>query len=146
MRPRSYKEEFFTISPGVSHLLQVVSGQAVGAWQPPLDVYETKDVFVIVLDVPGVSGDKIDITFESGVLTVQGERKFHSGVSEDSFHRVERRFGRFSRRIGLPPGQLDPDGVTARVADGVLTVEVPKIVAAQPRRIKVIEQQTIESE
>lgn len=145
MRQRPYREELLAISPGVAQLLEG-GGQATGAWQPALDVFETKDAYVVVVDVPGVSGTKIDVTLESGVLTVRGERRFHPEVAEEQFHRVERRFGHFARRVSIPSSRIDPDGVSARMADGVLTVEVQKAEAAQPRRIQVVEQQTIDAE
>src|ERR671935_3229706 len=68
-----------------------------GAWAPPLDVYETKDKFVVCMELPGVDPTAVDLTVEDSTLTVRGERQFYSEVPEESFHRVERRYGQFVR-------------------------------------------------
>ncbi|MCC7076625.1 MAG: Hsp20/alpha crystallin family protein [Acidimicrobiia bacterium] len=127
----------FQFPRGVSELLDA-PGTPAGAWRPPLDLYETREAYVVIVDVPGVPAVKLDVTLEAGVLTVKGERKFHSNVPEDSFHRVERRFGTFTLSIALPSSKVDSETVTASVADGVLTVEVPKAAQALPRRIEVV--------
>ncbi len=139
--------ELFAFAPGFTQVLEASRQGAAGSWLPPLDVYETKDAYVVVIDVPGVSLDRLDVMLENGVLTVRGERKFHPCVSEESFHRVERRFGQFTRSVSLPSSRVESDGVTARSSDGVLTIEVPKAAAAQPRRITVVDTSTsIEAE
>lgn len=120
-------------------MLDTQSSLAGGSWLPPLDVYETKTAFVVVVDVPGVPSGALEVTLDAGVLMVRGERKFHSSVTEDSFHRVERRFGSFARSVSLPSARVDHANVTARMADGVVTIEVPKSESAQPRRIDVVE-------
>lgn len=147
MTRRDPFRELFELSfpSSVAQMFESPLGPEAGSWLPPLDVYETREAFVVTVDVPGVTPSKLDVTLETGVLTVKGERKFYSNVSEDSFHRVERRFGMFNRAVALPSAKVDPDGVSARIADGVLTVEIPKAQRAQPRRIEVVEEQVIET-
>ncbi len=106
------------------------------AWSPELDIYETQDKFSVVLELPGMTTEDVDITVEDGVLTVSGERKFYNEVNEESFHRIERRFGSFARRITLPQ-QLDAGKISASMVEGILTIEVPKSEQAKPRRIEV---------
>lgn len=114
----------------------VGDAESAGSWSPPMDVHETPERFTITLELPGMTTGDIDITVEDNVLSISGERKFYDEVNEDAFHRIERRFGRFQRRIVLPQ-QCDPEKVQASMDNGILTVEVPKAEQAKPRRIEV---------
>ena len=106
------------------------------AWTPPLDVLETQDRFVIRIELPGLSSADVDISVENSVLEIAGERKFYAGEVEGDFHRVERRFGPFSRTITLP-STADVEKIAASFDAGVLSVEVPKKEEAKPRKIQV---------
>ncbi len=106
------------------------------AWAPPMDVWETEGDIVYAFDLPGVPEEKISVEFEDGALTVSAERERKSEVSDDRLYRVERRFGSFSRTIGLPQGIKDED-VSARYEGGVLEVHVRKPEQAKPRRIQI---------
>ncbi len=114
----------------------VAGGAAPGAWAPPLDAYETAERFVIVVELPGVEPDDVEVRVEDSTLTVRGERRFYEGLEEEAFHRVERRFGPFARSVTLP-ATADTDRVEATFDKGVLTVEVPKAVEVRPKRITV---------
>ncbi len=107
-----------------------------GAWAPAVDVFQRDDRFVVVAELPGMNSGDVDITVEENILTIRGERKFYDSVNEDNFHRVERRFGQFIRRIGLPQ-HSDTTKVEASMTDGLLTIEVPKAEQAKPKRIEV---------
>jgi HSP20 family protein len=112
------------------------SAAASGAWMPALDVYEGKDKYVISVELPGVEPADVDISVEDSTLTIRGERKFYQEVDEDSFHRVERRYGAFSRSLALPQ-TANTDAIEASFDRGVLTIEVPKAEAAKPKKITV---------
>jgi HSP20 family protein len=105
-------------------------------WAPPLDVFETPDRYVIMVELPGVGPDEVDISIEDNTLTLTGERKFYEGRSEGDFHRVERRFGAFGRTLALP-ATANAEGIEASFDAGVLTIEVPKREEAKPRKIQV---------
>ena len=105
-------------------------------WSPPLDVYETPERYVILVELPGVGSEDVDISVEDNVLTLTGERKFYEGRGEDEFHRVERRFGMFGRTLSLPT-TANPEAIEASFDAGVLTIEVPKRDEAKPRKIQV---------
>jgi HSP20 family protein len=105
-------------------------------WMPAMDVYETDDKLVVTVELPGMSADDVEVSVEDATLTISGTRAFSSEVEEESFHRIERRYGTFSRAVTLPP-QVDTSKVDARFADGVLTVEVPKVEKARPKKIQV---------
>ena len=107
-----------------------------GPWRPAMDVYETDDQVVVTVELPGVSAEDVDVSVEDSTLTVSGTREFSSEVKQESYHRIERRYGAFSRAVSLPP-QVDTSKVDARFVDGVLTVEVPKIQKARSKRIQV---------
>jgi HSP20 family protein len=105
-------------------------------WAPALDIAEQKDAYLVHVELPGVRPDDLDITLEDGLLTIQGERRFTQESSEQQFHRIERRYGRFRRSITLPT-QVQADAIEASFEDGLLTVRVPKAEEAKPRRINV---------
>lgn len=106
------------------------------SWVPTLDVWETDDALVYAFDLPGVGEDKLSIEVEDGALTVSAERERSEEVSQERFHRFERRYGAFRRTVGLPQG-VDEDGITASFEHGVLEIRVPKPAEAKPRRIEI---------
>ncbi|HZO50610.1 MAG TPA: Hsp20/alpha crystallin family protein [Gaiellaceae bacterium] len=109
-------------------------GRATQSWVPPLDVWETDADLVYAFDLPGVPEDKISIEVQDGTLTVTAEREKVAEESGDRFYRFERRFGTFSRAVGLPQG-ADESKIEASYKDGVLEIHIPKPEEAKPRRI-----------
>jgi HSP20 family protein len=108
-----------------------------GAWVPPVDIYQNGDhEMVLKAELPDMTRDDIDITIDNGTLTMKGEKKFDPNVKEENFHRVERRYGTFSRSFSLPQ-TVDPNKVSAEYSNGVLTVRLPLREEAKPRSIKV---------
>jgi HSP20 family protein len=105
-------------------------------WMPAMDVYETDDQVVVTVELPGLSAEDVDVSVEDSTLTVSGSRESSSEVEEERYHRIERRHGAFSRSVTLPP-QVDTSKVDARFEDGVLTVDVPKIERAKPKKIQI---------
>ena len=93
------------------------NGKQTQAWVPALDVWETDDELVYAFDLPGIPQDKISVEAEDGALTVSAERERTEQVSQERFHRFERRFGAFSRTVGLPQG-VSEDDIKASYADG----------------------------
>ena len=112
------------------------SGTGTGTWMPALDVFETEDKFVVKVELPGLNPDEVDVSVEDSTLTIRGERKFYENVSDDSFHRVERRYGAFQRSLSLLP-TADAERIEASFDRGVLSVEVPKAEQAKPKKIQV---------
>ena len=109
---------------------------ATADWVPPADIAEYKDRWVLKFDVPGVNTNAIEITLESGVLTISGEREKDSAEGEVERRRLERPHGRFHRRFTLPD-TVDTANVRATGRNGILEVTIPKQPKAQPRRIEV---------
>ena len=110
---------------------------AATTWVPPVDIFQSGDKeLVLKAELPDMSRDDIDITVENGTLTIKGEKKLASDVSEEQFHHIERRYGAFSRSFSLPQ-TVDTGKVAAEYRNGVLTVRLPLREEAKPRQIKV---------
>lgn len=105
-------------------------------WVPPVDIQETGDGYRLLAELPGLTKEDIQITLENNVLRLTGERKFERDVKKESFHRIERTYGTFSRAFALPQ-QVNPEGVQATFENGVLTITVPKAEQAKPRTIAI---------
>lgn len=121
----------------MSAFLGQANGEATGrTWVPAVDVWETEKELVYAFDLPGIPEDKISVEFDDGALTISGERERVDEVRNDGFYRYERRFGSFSRSVGLPQGVTEDD-VKADYRDGVLEIKVAKPETPKPRRIQV---------
>jgi HSP20 family protein len=108
-----------------------------GNWVPPVDIYQNGEhELVLKAELPDLTREDIDITVDNGTLTIRGEKKFAGEVKEESFHRIERRYGSFSRSFSLPQ-TVDTAKVGAEYKNGVLTVRLPLREEAKPRQIKV---------
>lgn len=101
----------------------------------PMDAYRRGDNVWVHLDLPGVSADSVDISVERNVLTVTAERTYQPEEG-DRVYFDERPEGTFRRQVTLGEG-LDADGVEADYTDGVLTLRIPVVPQAQPRKINV---------
>jgi HSP20 family protein len=121
-------------------------GRATQAWVPTLDVWETEDALHYAFDLPGIAKDAIAIEVEDGALTVSATREREQKVEGDRYQRFERRYGTFSRTVGLPQG-VSEDEIKATYEHGVLEIRVPKPEQPKPKRIEIAvegEQPTIE--
>ena len=112
------------------------NGHSVADWVPAVDVIEKTDSFVLRADVPGVKPDDIDVSMENGVLTVSGHRFAEKSEETDGAKRLERSFGKFYRRFTLPE-TASADDISARCANGILEVVIPKQPEVKARRITV---------
>ncbi len=131
--------ELAALQNEMSRFLGSTLGEGDGqqrAWVPAVDVWETEKEVVYAFDVPGIPEDKISIELEENALTVSGERERTKEISDERFYRFERRFGSFSRTIGLPQNVTE-DQVKAEYRDGVLEVRVAKPETPKPRRIQI---------
>jgi HSP20 family protein len=109
--------------------------QLFTGWSPALDLYETGDHFVAVVELPGMRKDDIDISLHDGTLTISGERKRDNNNGETA-QRTERYVGTFRRSIALPT-RVDANKVSATYQDGILKVALPKAEEAKPKQIQV---------
>ncbi|MGE0371293.1 MAG: Hsp20/alpha crystallin family protein [Gammaproteobacteria bacterium] len=108
---------------------------ATSDWAPAVDIVENNEAYVLLVDVPGVDPEGIDIQMENGALTIKGERATVPAERE-SFKRVERPSGTFHRRFNLPEA-ADADRIAAKCRNGVLEISIPKQQRIQARKIVV---------
>ena len=104
-----------------------------GRMLPSLDLSETPTTIEVRMDVPGIKAEEIDIQLANGVLTISGERKEEKEEKGKTFHRVERRYGSFSRSVTIP-STVAEDKVDAQYHDGVLTIMLQKTEEAEEYR------------
>lgn len=104
-------------------------------WTPPADVSETQDAFVVVIEVPGVRRDDVDVAATGDTLTIRGHRP-GPGCEPACYVRLERGHGHFVRRFTFP-GRLALDAVQADFRAGILTVTLPKATDTRGRRVEV---------
>lgn len=107
-----------------------------GAWMPPVDIYETDNEIVLTAELPGMEEKDVDLEVHDNVLTLKGERTVDTSVKQESYHRLERAYGSFSRSFTLPQ-TVDQAGISANYSKGVLEIRMPKTVKAQPKQIKI---------
>jgi HSP20 family protein len=105
---------------------------------PSIDMGETPEEVRVLVLVPGVDAESLEITMHDGVLKLHGQRQNGAGSDSEqvTYHRRERFGGEFTRTVSLPEA-VDPDAVEARFKDGLLTISMKKRAAAQPRRVEV---------
>jgi len=105
-------------------------------FSPAVDVQETDKEYIVKADLPDVKKEDVKVGIEDGVLTLEGERKQEKEEKNKKFHRVERAYGKFVRRLALPT-EVDAQKVAAEFKDGVLNVHLPKAETVKPRAIAV---------
>ena len=105
-------------------------------WIPAMDLVESDDKFVLKVDLPGLAEGDVNVELEDNVLTISGERKAEHEQRKDSYYRVERSFGRFSRSLTLPEG-VSADGIQASFDNGVLEVHIQKPEQRKPQKVAI---------
>jgi HSP20 family protein len=124
----------------LDRMLDDVMGSAFGAvtnprvFQPEIDIRHNENEIVFVCDVPGVKEEDLEVTLENHVLTLKGARKLE--LSENEKVALGRRYGAFTRSFSLPD-YADDDKLSAHLADGVLTIKIPRREEARPRKIQI---------
>ncbi len=103
---------------------------------PAVNITEDKDKYYVRAELPGIKSDDIQLEVTGKNLAISGERKIRSEGNNARYHRKEREEGKFSRIIGLP-GEVNAEGVNAKLANGVLTVAIAKSEAVKPRQITI---------
>jgi HSP20 family protein len=108
----------------------------VGSWVPAVDIFEKDDTLFFRAELPGFEKESIDVRVEDGNLVLTGERKRDVETEEGGVYRLERAYGRFSRRFRLPEG-YDASNVGASYRNGLLEIRLPKSEESKPRKIEV---------
>jgi HSP20 family protein len=131
--------EFEDLYTQMGRLMGTAFGPPGGAgtrWVPLADLSETDDAYLVEVDLPGVKSKDINIEVVGNELLITGEVK--QSEQKGLLRRKQRRVGEFELRVALPH-EVDADRIEANLAEGVLTVRVPKGETAKARRIKVTE-------
>jgi len=115
---------------------RVQQGAATAVWNPPVDILESKDSYIIRAELPGMRNEDLKTEVNEGMLTLSGERKFEEPAEGVEYHRVERVARKFSRSFYLPQ-TVKQDSIKASYRDGILEVQVPKAEEAKPRQIAI---------
>ena len=130
-------DRMLTLNRALDQAFNGVAGSRV--WVPALDVAERGDSYVIHTELPGVSPDQVEVSFEQNVLTIRGTKPASFDLSSEGELRMfaaERVHGSFERSVRLPEF-VDAEHIDANFTNGLLTVTVPKAQAAQPRKISI---------
>lgn len=106
-------------------------------WLPPVDIKESEQAFTFHMDVPGLKPEDLDVELHDGVLSIRGTRNEEKREEDDKgFVRVERRKGSFARQFRVPTS-CKAEQLTAKVSEGVLTIEVPKSDGPEARKVAI---------
>ncbi|MCZ7585079.1 MAG: Hsp20/alpha crystallin family protein [Deltaproteobacteria bacterium] len=97
---------------------------------------ETENEFVLTVDLPGLDKKDVKVGVEDGTLTISGERRFERDEKKDSYHFVERRYGRFHRGFDLGD-RVNAEDISAKMDKGVLEIRLGKKEEAKPKTIEV---------
>jgi HSP20 family protein len=106
------------------------------AWAPAVDIKETDDALLFTVELPGLAKENVEITVENNVLTIAGERKFEQEAKGETYHRLERSYGAFSRSFTLPTG-VRTEKVEAGFDHGILNIKLPKQEESKQRKISI---------
>lgn len=80
--------------------------QALPCWEPPVDLYEQGDELRLLVALPGVNSRQIEVVLDQAAIVVRGERPMPTAIHRAAIHRLEIPYGRFERRVTLPPGNF----------------------------------------
>lgn len=102
-------------------------------WSPTADVYNRQHEYVIMIDLPGIERQALELSVDDNWLLVRGVR----AIEQDAAQRLERKHGRFLRRFGPLPPTVDQSAISAEYKDGVLTIRLPKQQEQKTRRVEI---------
>jgi HSP20 family protein len=105
-------------------------------WKPEIDIVETDNDIIVKAEIPGVDPKEVDISIMDDILTIKGEKNDEKEDKGKTYHRVERSYGSFTRRITLP-AHVKTDEVEAKNHQGVLEITLPKMEKAETKKITV---------
>jgi HSP20 family protein len=132
-RPREFWEPFGEFSQLWNRMAQPFGRGGPEGWIPAVETEETDDAYVIRAELPGMKRDDVDIELRGNELRITGEV-----TEETSGKTLRHRQGKFAYRTTLP-ADADADKIDAQLADGVLTVQLPKAAKAQARKVEIKE-------
>jgi HSP20 family protein len=106
------------------------------AWRPAVDIYESTNGIVLLVELPGISKENVSVEVKDNVLTLKGERPVDPNIQEENYYRRERSYGTFQRSFTLQQN-IQPNLIKATFKDGVLSIDIPRHEEEQPKQITV---------
>jgi len=107
-----------------------------GEWMPAVDVSETKDSLIVKAEIPGMESKDIDVSLCGDLLTIKGEKKQKTEEKKENYHRIETRYGAFSRTIRVPVS-VNSEKIKASYDNGVLKITLPKKEEVKAKQIEI---------
>lgn len=104
---------------------QVGAIRGAPSWEPPVDLYETGDELRLLVALPGVTPQQLEVAFAPGLIIVRGERSLPTHSRRAAIHRLEIPYGQFERRVEMPPGQFEL--IDRRLEHGCLVLTLRRI-------------------
>jgi HSP20 family protein len=105
-------------------------------WMPEVDIAETENELVLTAEMAGLAPEDVDVTLENNELTIKGQKKMEQSDNSKSYHRVERRYGAFTRSFRLPQ-TVDTENINAQFENGVLKISLAKKESVKARKIEI---------
>ena len=133
-----YIDEMQRLQKRMGELMEQAEATPTGALtiMPLTDIKQTEEDVIVIMDMPGIEKDNVDISISDGELRVSAERKTEEEVSEQDFHKRERTYQKLERMIRLPVA-VKMEEAKAKLSDGVLEITLPKEVVTAKRRISI---------
>lgn len=133
-----YIDELERMQKRIADLMEEVEGPSLnkGVIRPLADVHETDEAVVVTMDMPGVEKQDIDISVVEDELRVSAQRKREAEINEEDYHRRERTYTRFERRVLLPVS-IKTEEARATLVNGVLQITLPKATVIARKRIAI---------
>ena len=136
-------KDLYTLHDRMGHVLgkmaafrEEKSQKGKSDWNPSLDFFETEDRFEVLVELPGVSQDDVNVSIAENQLVIKGKKQKEQTDETQNLHHSERRYGKFHRVFPLPPNAV-ADDIKAEFKDGVLKLVIPKTDAAKPTEIPI---------
>lgn len=115
-----------------------MSEEISGLWRPAVDIVQAPDHVRVMMEVPGFKREEVRVNCEKGQLTITGTRTKAVVAEDEEYLRSERRYGTFRRELPLST-EVDVEGITAKLREGVLTVTLPRSAKSRGVDIEVEE-------
>lgn len=130
-----FRKEFDTL---INRFLGETGAEStpISGWAPRLDLSENDTEYHVSIDLPGLKPEEVDVELRHGDLWITGQRQGETEEKGKTWHRLERYQGEFRRMVRLGD-DVDPEGVDAEFAEGVLNITVPKTEASRSKKIAI---------
>jgi HSP20 family protein len=137
---RGHFQELDRMKRDIDAIIQHFEGRpaamATAGVFPLINLTDDKDAYYLRAELPGVKADDLSIESTDNNISISGERKIADAVQNAKYHRREREYGRFSRIVSMPK-RINREKIEAKLADGILTIVIPKSEAEKPKQITV---------